>query len=78
MRRGKDARAYYACGNHLHKRTVMVEGTEAPCPMLSVFEQDVKNAFATALNRLAADLPSLWSQMTGEQNGRNWRRSFSP
>ena len=58
MRRGKDARAYYACGNHLHKRTVMVEGTEAPCPMLPVFEQDVKNAFATALNRLAAD-PSI-------------------
>lgn len=58
MRRGKDARSYYACGNHLHKRTVMVEGTEAPCPMLPVFEQDVKNAFATALNRLAAD-PSI-------------------
>lgn len=58
MRRGKDARSYYACGNHLHKRTVMVEGTEAPCPMLPVFEQDVKNAFATALNRLAAE-PSI-------------------
>ena len=58
MRRGKDARAYYACGNHLHKRAVMVEGTEAPCPMLPVFEQDVKNAFATVLNRLAAD-PSI-------------------
>ena len=58
MRRGKDARAFYACENHLHKRTVMVEGTEAPCPMLPVFEQDVKNAFATALNRLAAD-PSI-------------------
>lgn len=58
MRRGKDARAYYACENHLHKRTVMVEGTEAPCPMLPVFEQDVKSAFATALNRLAAD-PSI-------------------
>ena len=58
MRRGKDARAFYACGNHLHKRTVMVEGTEAPCPMLPVFEQDVKNAFATALNRLAAE-PSI-------------------
>lgn len=55
MRRGKDARAFYACENHIHKRTVMVEGTEAPCPMLPVFEQDVKNAFATALNRLAAD-----------------------
>ena len=55
MRRGKDARAYYTCGNHLHKRTVMVEGTEAPCPMPPVFEQDVKNAFTTALNRLAAD-----------------------
>ena len=58
MRRGKDARAFYACENHIHKRTVMVEGTEAPCPMLPVFEQDVKNAFATALNRLAAD-PSI-------------------
>jgi len=58
MRRGKDARAFYACENHIHKRTVMVEGTEAPCPMLPVFEQDVKNAFATVLNRLAAD-PSI-------------------
>lgn len=58
MMRGKDARAFYACENHLHKRTVMVEGTEAPCPMLPVFEQDVKNAFATVLNRLAAD-PSI-------------------
>ena len=58
MRRGKDARAFYACENHLHKRTVMVEGTEAPCPMLPVFEQDVKNAFATVLNRLAAE-PSI-------------------
>ena len=58
MRRGKDARAFYACENHIHKRTVMVEGTEAPCPMLPVFEQDVKNAFATALNRLAAE-PSI-------------------
>lgn len=58
MRRGKDARAFYACENHIHKRTVMVEGTEAPCPTLPVFEQDVKNAFATALNRLAAD-PSI-------------------
>ena len=59
MRRGKDARAYYACGNHLHKRTVSFhDGTQAPCPMLPVFEQDVKNAFATALNRLAAD-PSI-------------------
>ena len=55
MRRGKDARAFYACENHIHKRTVMVEGTEAPCPMLPVFEQDVKNAFATVLNRLAAE-----------------------
>ena len=58
MRRGKDARAFYACENHIHKRTVMVEGTEAPCPMLPVFEQDVKNAFATALNRLTAQ-PSI-------------------
>lgn len=58
MRRGKDARAFYACENHIHKRTVMVEGTEAPCPTLPVFEQDVKNAFATVLNRLAAD-PSI-------------------
>ena len=55
MSRGKDARAYYACGNHLHKRIVMVDGTETTCPMLPVFEQDVKNAFATVLNRLAAD-----------------------
>ena len=66
MRRGKDARAFYACGNHLHKRTVMVEGTEAPCPMLPVFEQDVKNAFATALNRLAADPSILASPDDGE------------
>lgn len=58
MRRGKDARAFYACENHIHKRTVMVEGTEAPCPTLPVFEQDVKNAFATVLNRLAAE-PSI-------------------
>ncbi len=58
MRRGKDTRAFYACENHIHKRTVMVEGTESPCPMLPVFEQDVKNAFATALNRLAAE-PSI-------------------
>ena len=58
MSRGKDARAYYACGNHLHKRTVVVEGAETTCPMLPVFEQDVKNAFATVLNRLAAD-PSI-------------------
>ena len=59
MRRGRDARAYYACGNHLHKRTVSLhDGTQAPCPMLPVFEQDVKNAFATVLNRLAAD-PSI-------------------
>lgn len=59
MRRGKDARAFYACGNHLHKRTVSLhDGTQAPCPMLPVFEQDVKNAFATVLNRLAAD-PSI-------------------
>ena len=59
MRRGKDARAFYACGNHLHKRTVILhDGTEAPCPVLPVFEQDVKNAFATVLNRLAAE-PSI-------------------
>ena len=80
MSRGKDKRAFYACGNHLHKRPVSISGgtqgsepgmqstgaetqstdaeTLAPCPMLPVFEQDVKNAFATALNRLAAD-PSI-------------------
>ena len=66
MRRGKDARAYYACENHIHKRTVMVEGTEAPCPMLPVFEQDVKNAFATALNQLAADTSILAVSDDGE------------
>jgi len=56
MRRGSDARAFYACGNHLHKRILILQdGTQAPCPMLPVFEQDVKNAFATVLNRLAAD-----------------------
>ena len=66
MRRGKDARAFYACENHIHKRTVMVEGTEAPCPMLPVFEQDVKNAFATVLNRLAADPSILASPDDGE------------
>ena len=61
MSRGKDKRAYYACGNHLHKRTVTLhDGTQAPCPMLPAFEQDVKNAFATALNRLAAD-PSIFA-----------------
>lgn len=66
MRRGKDVRAYYACGNHLHKRTVSISGgmqgvevgTLATCPMLPVFEQDVKNAFTTVLNRLAAE-PSI-------------------
>ena len=67
MRRGKDARAYYACGNHLHKRTVMVEGTETTCPMFPVFEQDVKNAFATALNRLAADSSILANHNDGAE-----------
>lgn len=52
--RGKDEKAFYACENHKHKRGV-AQGT---CPMLPVFEQDVKNAFATVLNRLAAD-PSI-------------------
>ena len=67
MRRGKDARAYYACENHLHKRTVSLhDGAEAPCPMLPVFEQDVKNAFATALNRLAADPSILGASDDGE------------
>ena len=66
MSRGKDKRAYYACGNHLHKRTVMVDGTETTCPMLPVFEQDVKNAFATVLNRLAADLSILGVSDDGE------------
>ena len=71
MRRGKDARAYYACGNHLRKRAVSItdgirraeavpqskeeQDAETTCPMLPVFERDVKNAFATVLNRLAAD-----------------------
>ena len=36
----------------------MVDGTEAPCPMLPMFEQDVNNVFTTVLNRLAAD-PSI-------------------
>ena len=67
MSRGKDARAYYACGNHLHKRTVMVEGTETTCPMLPVFEQDVKNAFVTALNRLAADSSILANHNDGAE-----------
>ena len=66
MSRGKDKRAFYACENHIHKRTVMVEGTEAPCPMLPVFEQDVKNAFATVLNRLAADPSVLAIRDDGE------------
>ena len=48
---GKEEKAFYACENHKHKRSV-AQGT---CPMLPVFEQDVKNAFATVLNRLAAD-----------------------
>ena len=52
--RGKDTKPFYACGNHKHKRSV-AQGT---CPMLPVFEQDVKNAFATVLNRLAAE-PSI-------------------
>ena len=48
MFRGKDARPYYACWNHTHK----------DCPMLPVFEDDVKDAFvkapfSKALNRLA-------------------------
>ena len=43
MFRGKDARPYYVCWNHTHK----------DCPMLPVFEDDVKDAFVKALNRLA-------------------------
>lgn len=43
MFRGKDARPYYVCWNHTHK----------DCPMLPVFEDDVKDAFSKALNRLA-------------------------
>lgn len=50
----KETKAFYACDNHKHKRSV-AQGT---CPMLPVFEQDVKNAFATTLNRLAAE-PSI-------------------
>lgn len=34
--------------------------------MLPVFEQDVKNAFATALNRLASDPSILASPDDGE------------
>ena len=52
--RGVEEKPFYACENHKHKRAV----GDAPCPMLPVFEQDVKNAFATVLNRLAAD-PSI-------------------
>ena len=51
---GKEEKAFYACENHKHKRSV----AQGPCPMLPVFEQDVKNAFATVLNRLAAE-PSI-------------------
>ena len=49
-----EEKPFYACENHKHKRSV-AQGT---CPMLPVFEQDVKNAFATVLNRLAAE-PSI-------------------
>ena len=69
MSRGKDKRAYYACRNHLHKRTVMVDGTETTCPMLPVFEQDVKNAFATVLNRLASDPSILANHDDGAERG---------
>ncbi|MBQ3704154.1 MAG: recombinase family protein [Oscillospiraceae bacterium] len=59
MSRGKDARAFYACENHKHKRAVSISnGIPTLCPMLPVFERDVKNAFATVLNRLAAE-PSI-------------------
>ena len=54
MSRGKEEKAFYACENHKHKRSV----AQGACPMLPVFEQDVKNAFATVLNRLAAE-PSI-------------------
>lgn len=53
--RGKEEKPFYACENHKHKRAVSNAGE---CPMLPVFEQDVKNAFATVLNRLAAE-PSI-------------------
>lgn len=59
MSRGKDARAFFTCENHKHKRAVSISsGTSTLCPMLPVFEQDVKNAFATVLNRLEAE-PSI-------------------
>lgn len=51
---GKEEKPFYACENHKHKRSV----AQGACPMLPVFEQDVKNAFATVLNRLAAE-PSI-------------------
>lgn len=55
MNRDNEAKAFYACENHKHKRVVSNAGE---CPMLPVFEQDVKNAFAAVLNRLAAE-PSI-------------------
>ena len=45
MFRGKEARAYYSCWNHTHKE----------CPMLPVFEDDVKDAFMRALNKLTGN-----------------------
>ena len=36
--------------------------------MLPVFEQDVKNAFATTLNRLAAEPSILASHDTGKED----------
>ena len=69
MRRGKDARIYYACGNHMVKRPVhLAGGAQGICPMLPVFEQDVKNAFATTLNRLAAEPSILASHDTGKED----------
>ena len=61
LSQGKEEKPFYACENHKHKRSV-AQGT---CPMLPVFEQDVKNAFATALNRLAAE-PSILANHNDE------------
>jgi alkaline phosphatase len=56
MSRGKDARVYYACGNHLNKRTVTMDGEETLCPMLPVFEQDVKNVKSRLKDTTAHDI----------------------
>ena len=69
MSRGRDTKPFYACGNHTHKRPVSLDdGKQAVCPMLPVFEQDVKNAFATVLNWLSTDPSILASSDTAEQD----------